>query len=164
MNFWILVVVIIILSIMFWKWEARREIILEGVIIGVIGGILISFITDADYRRSVVEPMRELIYEIGPLNVKVKKGSGQVTDFRVENPEDKSVHESVRFIAESPINNIIFSKGNEYFTKKDGGIGNNYIDYDVKIPPNTVVTGNAVSGTLVTLTPIFEQKSLIEDK
>ncbi|MFC1577203.1 hypothetical protein ACFL42_03165 [Candidatus Omnitrophota bacterium] len=53
--------IIVLVIIVFYCWKDRRQMILEGVIIGVIAGICISYLTDADYRATVNGPLINIV-------------------------------------------------------------------------------------------------------
>lgn len=50
--------IFLICIVLFCFWPQRRAIILEGILIGVISGVLIAFITDSNFRASTIGPIK----------------------------------------------------------------------------------------------------------
>lgn len=105
-----------------------------------------------------------LKYNIGPLKVTVQKRNEQITAFEIKNPTDKDVQEKIILSSDSQIKNVIFNKGNNFFSVVDGGIGNNYIVYNVELPPNGFASGSTVSAGIVIPSAISDEDNLIDKK
>lgn len=98
-----------------------------------------------------------LKYKIGPLETLIQKGGGSTTDFKLKNPTNEKIQETIRLSSSSQIRNINIDKGSEFFDILDGGVGNNYIIYKVNIPANGIASGSVVSADTVVFGPTFSK-------
>ena len=94
--------------------------------------------------------------KLGPLEASLQKGIGQSTNFQLTNPKDEKVQQAVKFESDGEIKNVIFTTGEEYISILSGGIGENYITYNINIAANETASGVIVSADRVKIKPIFD--------
>lgn len=78
-------IIIILFIVTYYFWKDRRQILLEGVIIGIISGICISYLTDADFQANVNGPLINLARVF---NKNVRYISNAWTNIKIEKLKD----------------------------------------------------------------------------
>lgn len=95
----------------------------------------------------------------GGLKATLTKGLGGRTSFALKNSSNKDIEQTVKLVSSSRIEGINISKGNEYISVIEGGIGNNSVTYNVNIPPAHVTSGVVVSADTAVLFPVWEENT-----
>lgn len=75
------IIIVMLIGIAWCAWEERRQIILEGIIIGIVSGVSISCLTDANFQASIYGPFVNLAHK---LNQNVKYISKTWADVKAE--------------------------------------------------------------------------------
>lgn len=127
----LLTLFIFFLFIIVVKKEFRRLIFVELCALLLFGSIFLSL----DGSK---------VFNLGFLKVSTQGENNQVK-FGIKNPTNQNVKTVINLAASDDINNIKIDKGNNYITLIGGGEGNNYVTYNINIPPRELISGTLVS-------------------
>lgn len=81
-------VILIIFCLLFLCIEKKivnKAIVIEGVIIGVVSGLILSFITDGNFRASMIGPVVKIAKKV---NINLRYVSKNWTNIKVSEPEN----------------------------------------------------------------------------
>ncbi|MEK6727863.1 MAG: hypothetical protein AABY28_04230 [Candidatus Omnitrophota bacterium] len=92
------------------------------------------------------------VFKFGSLEIKIEEANNQ-GKFEIINLTDQNVEKKIKIAASSVIDNVKIVKGSNFLSIIDGGKGNNYVIYNVNIPPKTIASGTIASAGPLSIIP-----------